>query len=680
MPCSAYSSEYLADTFLAGKRLGNYFVYNHENTYIAEQRLFQDLGFPVKEDTPLEYLKGYMNVKFDPVNQVLLLTPEDPLYFKKFRSIASTEYVDYKDKDKKLIDWKNIDYSIYHNSYSSGQSSDSYYVRTTGKVLDYTYDIFSMPKKNFLSLEKNSSIQLKLGYVPEHSLYGVMLSNELPSMYLNSFGEDVYVPGFPVGSNVDIFRNNEYLESITYTGQPIKLPLMYGFNAYTLIAKTPDGKIVKETLTKDIASFLIPPGQLRYRFSVGQDVNSRKNTFYTRGSYGLTPNVSLSAQLTDKEQSAEIIGRLFNSITYMLGPAHSEQYGRGYKLNISHNNLFINHVDYEKYRYTALTGYLPVWKTLSLSLNHSKSEVNITRKTGYRQDRLSLFGFVYNLFISTWIGRSETTPGDSRDTIYGVRALYSTRKIQLDTEYNVQTPVKNPSLSQDTFSFGANYRTNYGDLKVSQTYKAYPYESMKIEKTTVTLSLYNLKPINIQGRYEYSHRNNSWTFYVMLSGSFSPTNGFTNKSLSGQSMVCFIPYADDNLNSEKDISEKQVSADIEIQSYKSVTANQFFTPCVELSPDVEYRILFSDSFGYVPAQKAVKIKPDRGKILNVYMPYIEVVDIEGNTGKDGMKIKLIRKDTHEVISTTTTRFGGFYMFQIPKNLKDMVIVSIDTTS
>jgi len=70
----ALCQEYLVNVTADGKKIGYFLIYKKEGRYFAEAELFKRLGFPCREDLPLERLKESGEYKLDIQRQVLRFT------------------------------------------------------------------------------------------------------------------------------------------------------------------------------------------------------------------------------------------------------------------------------------------------------------------------------------------------------------------------------------------------------------------------------------------------------------------------------------------------------------------------------------------------------------------------------------------------------------------------------
>lgn len=655
---TAYSSEYLVDVYLQNKKLGLFFLYEIDNTLYAEQRLFNELGFPVQSDEKLDKLRDIAKVAFDRSKQTLHIEFTDTTFFSKDRR-QTESVVLYHDTTPPLFDWKSIDYSF--NYTLNSRDYFSYYLRATGNVRDYDWDLYLYPRKSVVSMEKYSNgVNIKLGYIPERNFHGFLFSNEHQTY--EQFSTEYVQFDIPLQSILDVFRNNEYLYTTVYQGGYLELPLMYGENNFKIVARTTDAKVLTFHLSRSVYSLLLPPGQVKYTASAGFD-DEGKLKYYGRFGLGVSDQASMYSTVTDKERKLSLLLSITGLKTVLDVSANfNETYKQGISLSVISQHLNVLYDLYRKREFVNAFLFIPV-HPFYITLSHYDSKQRDIH-SHVTTDKVTVFTNYKNLYISSYVGLKSDNTG--KYTIYGIRGTCNINSTKLSAEYSAEHIKTGKDKSTLQFLV-SQYLDSFGELRISQSYDKYTYESLKLTTTKAQINITKLSLANIYVSIEYNHRMHEWVFQAGIQGSFTK-QGFTNQHLAGNSIVCFIPYIDRNFNKTKDADEDTLDVDIEVKNYKTVRASKYYTPCLELTNTEPVVVTFHDFFDASPAHRTVSVLPQRGRVVNVYMPYVEFEELEGNLGRDGVVVLAVNKITGERIARATTRLGGWYLLRIQKNL------------
>jgi len=131
-----------------------------------------------------------------------------------------------------------------------------------------------------------------------------------------------------------------------------------------------------------------------------------------------------------------------------------------------------------------------------------------------------------------------------------------------------------------------------------------------------------------------------------------------------------------NNNLQHDPAEPIIPACITIQNKTYCTKERPLIVIDDLLPYYDYFVVFEQLPDLTPIIANTQVNLPRGSVTTLYVPYQEVEDIEGyiESKKNNIEVFLIDKKTQKIIARTKTRFGGYYLFRVPKYVAENSIV------
>lgn len=661
---SAYA-EYLVDFRMNGRSIGSYIVFEQGKDYYIESSVFEAMGLPVKEDKPLSFFEQYGRINFNPAKQVVIFSPDDPRLFERKTSGNGL-------KPDKVISNKN-GFAVKSLDYQAGYTwnhKDTYsFIGTlTGKIWQFDTDYrFSNTGKANYSLqwhdERGAYIKdIQLGQIQGHNIKGLSLSNEPYARY-DSFSAYTHYLYLPLGTRVDIYRNEAFLRTITINRypHPVEIELFYGENGYKLTYFLPTGEIKEETIIKTVDSFLIPKGQVQYYIAGGNDSVTQNKTYRLRTGYGISNSLTLSGDVNkngDSFKSLQAYYRLDKNI--LLNP---KLYSDGYGFNAYYyNDLNLSFSYDDRKKWNSVVFVAGVKAPLSPTFSHSLTQQNNIK---IARDRLGIYAHFKNLHINPYIeNQTIRSAAKTRSEKIGFNSFFIL-PYGLKTGFNYE--IDNVIRKDQYEAFLTKTINKLGDVTFKQT-----WNNGQRENFEVNANFYNNKYVSISAIGRFNKTGES-SFFISLTGSFTP-KGIKKDHQAQRAMFYVRPFLDANNNGIYDEGEEIIPATVSIDGRKYTVAD---TPVLisDLAPYREYTVIANEELDAEPAYKVISVRPNRGDIAVIDIPYNEITEIEGQikSGEDYKEISLL-DETGNIVKKTKTRFGGYYLFRVPAHMKNKLKV------
>lgn len=676
-----HAEEYLVETFVNSFRIGEYIIYDIDDTFYAEKRLFEKLGFNATENLKLETLNNIGTYEFIKNRQKLYITTKEDIF--KKRKTKKNDYKTIETPEKNIIlKSTDIQFSTYYNN-QNNHINYFYNAIASGKIYKLNTDIYLNKDRQGLSIEypyNTDKIQtISMGYVPNINANGMYISNYYMKRSDDIFEtEKIYVT-YPINTRIEIYRNNFFLKELIVDKQPYEIELenTYYTNEYILKVYKPDGTTEKKEIKRNVLSYLVKPKTFEYKFAFGQEIGKSNYNHDFNVSYGVNKYLTLNAISTENSflRSNSLSSTVALSDRMVIQPYFMKRENSDKKENIYGNRFFYNHPVFF-FSANTQTDYT------NLFFNLNKYQVNASYVSDTTAEKVSikkylmLFNRVFNTFE---FGHAHPKNEYEKDYyFYNVKSTYflNLANATISAEYkNTNSVLRRESIE---LLLNKNFK-NQANLNLKTSLQRDEFEKVfKLNETQLMLNLYNHRYISLTLNANYNHKSNAFSGSVMFNFSFDFNNmKITRDNLKEKVIVNITAYEDKNNNQKKDADEEYIDFTILFEGKKIQSENKKITLYLE---NKDNYFEFENDFEYRTNYDSIKIPKQRSRneIVNVEIPFYSVDEIfqclnESESNKYNKAVLLL---DDKKVSETSLKFNC-YSFFINKSMKERYRVALE---
>jgi len=643
----ALCQEYLVSVTADSEKIGYFLIYKKEGKYFAEAELFKKLGFPCKEDLPLERLKQSGKYKLDIQHQILRFTSKFPKRHKK-KPIPPDLVV----TPKKEFSFRGIDYTLgIFTTVSPTRVSESYSFSILSKLWSFESQLFHSRADTYFNLmerdEKNRWLkEIQAGKIYPHDLEpieGISISNE-PYYRLKEFSQYTYTLTETPGSRVDVFRGSDYIGTYYIDRVPYKLtlPIDYGTNAFNFYVYTPTGKLKTFRKEIEVYNYFLRPEEFNYCLAIGRDLSDDKIFTQGRLSYGLSKHLTLEAGKTKKGY----IRSYLDIAGMMISPTFEFGGEKGFEIMYYDTISLSGSFTYQKKEGSRLFlvgspgSLIPTHPTFTFKKTREATSYKVQ---SYLNKRIG--------FLNMSLVPSITFEDDRREFCL-LSYLNLPKRTKLISELSLE---RNAGKSWFDKSFTIERNTKWGYIGLTLDKPASGGLSLMFYADLVRFPFTTL---NLKLRKE-----NSFSVSSTISGHLDKRLRPYRETQRGQGCIEVVTYLDKNMNHLYDRKDELIDAGFMFQGKTYHTKNGRRV-IWSLPPFMDYELTFLDEIDVSPVLYHIAVKTERASCTRVEVPYVEMKEIEGyvKSKRDGIRVILFKDG--KPYRKMLTRFGGYYYFRV----------------